>query len=90
MTAESVLNNVLLEIGLDNTSAQLTSNDYDLRQIRTFMNAAGKDIARRAEWSRLFKTIEIEGNVSEADLPDDFHQMTEKGAVHLNLSLIHI
>lgn len=49
MTAESVLTNVLLEIGLDNASAQLTSNDYDIRQIKAFMNAAGKDISRRTE-----------------------------------------
>lgn len=86
MTAETVLTNVLLEIGLDKPDAQLTSNEYDIRQIRAFMNAAGKDIARRVEWSKLYKTVSISGSVSEFVLPPDFHEMSEKGAVHLNKS----
>ena len=54
MTAETALQNILLEIGLDIPDAQISSDRYDLRQIRAFMNATGNDIARRAEWSRLY------------------------------------
>ncbi len=86
MTAETVLANVLLEIGLDNTSAQLTSSDYEIRQIKAFMNAAGKDIARRAEWPRLYAELVVAGDISEVDLPDNFQKMAEKGAVRLNKS----
>ncbi len=84
MTAETVLTNVLLEIGLDNPTAQLSSDDYEILQIRALMNAAGKDIARRAEWSRLYKDMTIGGGLSEIDLPVDFHEMAEYGAVRLN------
>ena len=84
MTAETVLNQVLLEVGLDNPNAQLTSQDYDIRQIKAFMNAAGKDVARRAEWSRLYTTWAVPGRISEVSLPTDFQQMAEQGAVRLN------
>lgn len=84
MTAEAVLNNVLLEIGLDNPTAQLTSSEYDIRQIKAFMNAAGKDISRRTEWSRLYKELIVVGGISEVVLPDDFQEMAEQGSVRLN------
>jgi hypothetical protein len=89
MTAENVLANVLLEIRLDNTSAQLTSNAYEIRQIRAFMNAAGKDVSRRAEWYRLVKEWTVAGNVSEASLPGDFQMLTEQNAVRLNKTGSH-
>lgn len=89
MTAESVLTNVLLEIGLDNTSAQLTSNDYETRQIKAFMNATGEDVSRRAEWYRLVKELTVAGSVSEADLPGDFQMLTEQNAVRLNKTGFH-
>ncbi|CCN84546.1 putative Exodeoxyribonuclease V beta chain [Vibrio nigripulchritudo SFn27] len=89
MTAETVLTNVLLEIGLDNPSAQLTSHEYEIRQIKTFMNAAGSEIARRAEWYHLVKEQVVSGGVSEAILPDDFQMLTEQNAVRLNKAGFH-
>jgi len=89
MTAESVLTNVLLEIGLDNASAQLTSNDYEIRQIKAFMNAAGKDVSRRAEWYHLVKELTVAGSVGDVDLPDDFQMLTEQNAVRLNKTGFH-
>jgi hypothetical protein len=84
MTAETVLQNVLLEIGLDIPDAQISSDRYDLRQIRAFMNATGNDIARRAEWSRLYVDWTVAGNIAAVDLPNDFFEMSEQGAVRLN------
>ena len=89
MTAEAILTNILLEIGLDRPSPQLTSGDYEIRQIKAFMNAAGKDICRRAEWSRLYRELVVPGNVSAMALPDEFQEMAEKGAVRLNKSGFH-
>ena len=89
MTAEAVLTNILLEVGLDNTSAQLSGSDYEIRQIKAFMNAAGKDVSRRAEWYHLVKELTVAGGVSEADLPDDFQTLTEQNAVRLNKSGFH-
>ena len=84
MTVENVLTNVLLEIGLSKSSPQISSTDYDLQQIRQFMNAAGDDIASRVEWSALFKDLTVSGGLSEVILPTDFAQMAEGGAVRLN------
>lgn len=98
MTAETVLNNVLLEVGLDVTSAQISSGTLEMRQIVRFMNAAGVDVSRRAEWSKMSKRVTFAhddsgggnapggGTVTTSifDLPDDFHEMAENGAVKLN------
>lgn len=84
MSAETVLQNVLVEIGLDRTTPQLTASDYETRQIKEFMNATGKEVSRRAEWSRLFQDLTVPGSVDQITLPDDFHQLTERGAVRLN------
>ena len=84
MSAEDVLIHVLLAVGLDRPGAQLTAGDFEIDQIKAFMNEAGTDIARRAQWSGLFKTHTIEGEVSAVDLPEDFYQMAQNGAVRLN------
>ncbi|MBT8152751.1 hypothetical protein KMP13_02330 [Epibacterium ulvae] len=83
MSAETVLQSVLLEVGLDIPGAQITSADYQVRQVVAFMNDAGEDIARRTEWSRLYIDWEVPGGVSAVDLPDDFQEMAEQGAVCL-------
>ena len=83
MSAEDVLNHVLLAVGLDRPAAQLTAGDFEIDQIKAFMNEAGTDIARRAQWSGLFKEAEFfYGAGSEsADLPEDFYQMAQNGTV---------
>ena len=73
-----------MEIGLDVANPQISSDSYKILQIRTFMNAAGDDIARRAEWSRLYVNWTITGGVAAVNLPSDFHQMAENGAVRVN------
>lgn len=84
MSAETILQAVLLEIGLEKTSPNIASSDFDLAQIREYMNQAGKDIVSRAEWSKLYKTDTTAGSVSSHDLPADFREMAEGGAVYLN------
>lgn len=84
MTVETVLQNVLVEIGLDIPSAQISSSDFQIRQIKAFMNAAGKDIARRVEWAELYEDYGIGGGTNAAPLPPDFYQMAETGAVTLS------
>lgn len=89
MTAENVLQDVLLAVGIDDASAQLSSGNYDIRQILAFMNEAGRDISRRAEWSQMFSDWTITGGVDEVSLPSDFHEMAEGGAVRINKSGYH-
>lgn len=83
MTAEAVLTSVLYEIGLEKASPNVASNDYDVAQLREYMNQAGRDIASRAEWSGLYKTDTVAGAVSTHALPQDFREMGERGSVYL-------
>jgi hypothetical protein len=84
MSAETILQSVLLEIGLEKTGPQIGSNDFDIAQIREYLNQAGEDISKRAEWQGLYKTETVAGGVSSHDLPADFQEMGERGAVYLN------
>jgi len=84
MSAEDVFRAVLLEIGLDRESPNIGAADFETRQIREFINQAGRDVARRAEWSRLYATETVAGSVSSQALPGDFQEMGERGSVWLD------
>ena len=84
MTVETVLRTVLLQIGLDQPDVQITSDDYEMRQIAALMNAVGEDIAGRAEWSGLYRDWAVPGGLDKADLPPDFRKLAEKGAARLS------
>lgn len=84
MSAGDVFTAVLLEIGLDRSSPSIGATDFETSQIREFMNQAGRDIARRAEWQRLYATDTVAGAASSHPLPSDFQEMGERGSVWLN------
>lgn len=84
MSAGDVLTSILLDIGLEKTSPDISSSDFDISQIREFMNQAGEDIAKRAEWSGLYSSDTVSGSVSSHTLPTDFQEMGERGGVYLN------
>lgn len=84
MSAETILKSVLLEIGLEKTGPQISSDDFDIAQIREYLNQAGEDISKRAEWQGLYKTETIVGPVAFHALPSDFQEMGARGAVSLN------
>lgn len=88
MSALDVLNSVLSEIGISKTSPELSDNtDADVVEIRNFMNLAGQEIARRADFSKLFVDAGTGGNISEYTLPDAFCRIPSKGTtVKLNKS----
>lgn len=84
MTAETILTDVMYEVGYPVSSPNIAASDLETSQLRVLMNQAGEDISRRAEWSKLYKTDTTAGSVSSHDLPSDFQEMGEKGAVYLN------
>ena len=84
MSAEDVFKAVLYEVGLDRSSPNIGASDFETAQIREFINSAGKDIARRAEWQALYATDTISGSVSSHSLPSDFQEMGERGSVWLS------
>lgn len=89
MTASAALNTMLSLIELDRPAMQLSNSDYETRQILTFLNEAGQDIARRAEWSRLFGEITVPGGSTFFPLPADFYSLPSMGAVRLAKAGFH-
>lgn len=76
----TLLPEVLAECGIDRVSPTINESTPEMRQMRALMDAAGRDINARAEWSRGLKTLTLTA-VADAALPVDFHRMTEGGAV---------
>lgn len=89
MSAETVLENVLVEIGLDLPGVQIASDLFAMKQIRSFMDATGDDVSRRTEWSRLYEDLTVPGAVASVALPDNFQQLAERGAVRINKAGFH-
>ena len=83
MTIGTLLPDILAECGIDRTDPQITENTFEMRQILSLVNTAGKDINRRAEWSKAVSEFTIT-SVSSILLPTDFQSMTAEGAVMLN------
>ena len=80
MTAQTIMERVVTGCGIDR-AATVTGSDFETRQFRAVINAAGDDIALRAEWSKLFTTATIASGTSSYALPADFREMAESGAV---------
>ena len=86
MSAGTVLTAILYDLNLEKGAVSVTSTDWDVAQIVEFMNQAGEDIAKRAEWSGLYTSDTVSGGVSTHTLPSDFQEMGERGGVYLNKS----
>lgn len=80
MSIGDILPDVLAECGIDRPSPSVIENTFEMRQIRAFMDTAGRDINRRAEWSLAQAEVSA-SDVSFIDLPDDFQEMAETGSV---------
>lgn len=78
MSAADVFELVVQSIGFG--SATIADGSTVSKQVLSFMNEAGNDIARRAEWSEMFRTEVFAAGLEEATLPADFYQVAETGA----------
>lgn len=83
MSVESVLDRVLVRLGLGVSTPKLASSDVEMAQIRVLMTDAGRDIARRAEWPKLNRVLTVPGPGSSVPLPADFEKFAEGGAIRL-------
>lgn len=86
MSAIDVLNSVLDEIGISKSSPELSNEvDKDIIEIRNFMNLAGQEITRRADFSALYVDVGTGGNIFQYNLPLSFLRLPSKGGtVKLN------
>ncbi len=75
-----ILPEILAECGLDVSDPQIGSADFQMRQFAALVNAAGRDINSRAEWSKSRKQTDL-GPGSIFNLPNDFQEMASTGAV---------
>ncbi len=86
MTVTTMLEAILPEVSIDNMSPTVSDGGFEMRQILAFMNAAGRDINRRAEWSEVIKSFTVSAQLAEFVLPSDFQEMTEMGSVRVNIT----
>ena len=86
MSVETVLGNIALRVGIDDTSLQISDNSFEVRLLNMFINEAGKDISRRASWSKMHKEFTTAGSVNEDTLPADFQRLDDDTPVRLNKS----
>lgn len=78
-----ILTDLLHEFGIERSAPQIGATDYEMSQIRSLLNAAGRDIATRAEWSGAMRTVPLSAGTS-TPLPADFQEMAEAGAVAID------
>jgi len=78
-----ILPDILTECGLDVSVPEISAPDFQMRQMASLMNAAGRDINSRGEWSKSMAEFTV-ANAALAPLPADFQEMTSAGGVTLN------
>ena len=83
MTAQDVLIRVGWEIGQNGEEMLFSSENAIVKQLKQIMFASGNDIAGRTEWQKLHKEWNIGGNQTFVDLPDDFREFQEGGAIRV-------
>lgn len=91
MSAETVLKNVLSEVGLTKTSPSLSADtDLDVVQLRTFMNATGNELAQRVDWPELFTEETVAESGTEEALPSTFLRLTQGTPVRLGGTFVPV
>lgn len=75
MSAETALQSILAQLGLELDAPNVASTDSDIVQIVAAMNETGQDLAARFEWSSM-KGAAVSSNGFAADLPEDFGKLT--------------
>lgn len=86
MSASDVFAKIAWSVGFDGNQAMPGDGSAFSSQLLSLMNEAGDDIARRAEWSDMYRTAVFAANLKEGVLPADFYQMAESGALRANVS----
>ena len=83
MSAQDVIQQVYREIGLSAT-ATFSDTSYEAAQVINEINEGGKDIAARAEWSKLFGAFTATAGATSAPLPADMQEMADTGVVSVD------
>jgi len=81
MSIGDILPGILAECGLDVLAPDISSSDFQMRQIRALIDAAGKDISTRAQWAGSLNYDTIPASATAYALPGDFQEMANGGAI---------
>ena len=85
MNGIEVLSDLILEIGVDlDPNLRVSSDDVTIRRMVRFINAAGRELMERAEWSRLTRDASVPRGTLSWPLPDDHHRLADINPVRLN------
>lgn len=77
-TANSILNRVAAEVGLEPVADPFASTDSAFIQMQHLLNTAGDELAQAYPWELLTKEhgiTTVAGDTGDYDLPDDFRYM---------------
>jgi hypothetical protein len=80
LTANDVLNRVVLEVGLDTSTDPYADQNTVFKQLRGLLDSAGQELVELYEWVGLRRAWEITtvADQNEYDLPDDFAYMVNQ------------
>jgi len=84
MSIGDVLPEILTECGIDVASPDISSNDFQMKQLANLVNVAGRDINERVEWAGATASLPVPATSASIALPSDFQEMAEHGAVTLD------
>lgn len=79
--AQTIVNRVAVETGLNAVADVFASSDPAIVQMRTLLTSCGQTLIQDYEWSRLLMTkefIALTGEPGIYDLPDDFSYMIDQ------------
>ncbi|MDK1377096.1 MULTISPECIES: hypothetical protein [unclassified Sinorhizobium] len=79
MTLLTAVNEVCDVVSLDRFSTVYGSTDPNAQTMLTMANEAGQEIARRADWQKMLKTLTA--TASPENFPSNFQRLTPGGSV---------
>lgn len=86
MSALTIAQAVAANVGVARPGSLVANTDPNAVKILQFINEAGKETERRADWGKLEKDYQITGTGTndEFPLPDDFSRLTTGNAVSVS------
>ena len=90
MTLVTIANNLAENVGLENTTAVMTSAKREWAEAVTMANAAGEELARRVDFGALFRmtTLTGDGTDKEFDLGASFSRLIPGIAVTYGIKTV--
>ena len=88
MTANDILNRVVLEVGLEEDTDPMASQNTIFTQLRGLLNSCGQELVELHEWEALvmeYRKVFVDGDSATQDLPGDFaYFINQTGWDHSN------